>query len=225
MTDKTPRVWIITFAAIMLPVVAISQGHIESLRIGDTTGNVPITQMNGRNYVEVEALARLANGALSYSGNQMTLTLRAAGNTTAQAAPSTNRVANSGFSSDFLRAGIEAMSTMREWHSALASAIENGYPVTREGLAPYQGRATTNLRLAQVAATTEADHKLAQLAANAYQKMKELSDKYVANRSNMNYSAPDSLQNDPVDQSLIACGKELGAMAASGEITDDTACH
>lgn len=117
------------------------------------------------------------------------------------------------------------MSTLREWHSALASAIENGYPVTREGLASYQGRAATTLRLAQAATSTDADQKLAQLVANAYQKMKQLSDKYVADKGNMNYIDPNSLQNDPIDQNLVACGKTLGAMAAGGQFTDDSACH
>jgi hypothetical protein len=35
------------------------------------------------NYVEVEALARVANGALSFNGNQITLTLPVSGNAAA----------------------------------------------------------------------------------------------------------------------------------------------
>lgn len=117
------------------------------------------------------------------------------------------------------------MSTLREWHTALSSAIENAYPVTRESLAPYQNQAMTNLRLAQAAATTDSDQRLSQLIASAFQKMKQLNDKYVADRKNMNYVATDSLQNDPVNQSLVACGKTLGAMAAGGQFTDDPSCH
>jgi hypothetical protein len=117
------------------------------------------------------------------------------------------------------------MSTLREWHTALASAIENGYPVTQEGLTHYQGQAVTNLRLAQASASTKADEKGAQLLENTYQKMKQLTDKYVAMRENMNYVAPEALQNDTQNQSLIACGKALGAMAANGQFADDATCH
>ena len=38
-------------------------------------GNVPVIQMNGRSYVEVEAPARVSNGALSFAGNQILLAI------------------------------------------------------------------------------------------------------------------------------------------------------
>jgi hypothetical protein len=117
------------------------------------------------------------------------------------------------------------MSTIREWHSVLASALKNQYPVTQDGLAEYQAQAMTNLRLAQAAATTDADQNAAQLIANECQKMKQLSDKYVAKRADMNYVDPGALNNDALNQSIIACGKSLGAMAASGQFVDDGTCH
>jgi hypothetical protein len=83
----------------------------------------------------------------------------------------------------------------------------------------------TNLRLMQAAATTDADQNAAQLVANEYQKMKQLSDKYLAKRENMNYISPDALTNDSLNQSIMACGKSLGAMAASGQFVDDGTCH
>jgi len=217
---------LILVGVLVTPVIAESQERIQSLLVSGGEGSIPVTQMNGRNYVDVEALARAAKGSLSFNGNQVILTLGDARETIAEPAPSTsNRAADSRFSSAFLRAGIEAMSTLREWHSALASAIENGYPVTKEGLARYQGQATTNLRLAQAAATTDADRKGAQLIENVYQKMKQLSDKYVSMRANMNYIAPDALENDSSNQNLVACGKALSGMAASGQFSNETACQ
>jgi hypothetical protein len=41
----------------------------------------------------------------------------------------------------------------------------------------------------------------------------------------MNYVAPDALKHDPLDQSLVACGKAMSAMVASGQFTDESACH
>jgi hypothetical protein len=224
MTEKTRSVWMIAGLAIIVPLMAMSQGQIQTLIVSGHGGSVPVTQMNGRNYVEVEALARVVNGSLSFGANQIALTLPAAGgNAAAAAIPAAT--ASAGFSKEFLREGIEEMSMIREWHSALASAIDNQYPVTKEGLAQYEAQAMTNLRLLQTAATTDADHKAAQLITNGYQKMKQLSDKYVAKRADMNYIAPDALKNDPLDQSIIACGKALGAMAANGQFVDDVTCH
>jgi hypothetical protein len=211
------NVWKIVALSMILPVVAMSQGIIQKLSVSGFTGSIPVTQINGKNYVEVEGLAQLVSGSLSFRGNQVTLTL--SGN------PPTTPEAKVGFSRDFLRAGIEELSTIREWHSALASAIENQYPVTRELLGPYEGSATKNLRLAQVAATTDADQKAAQLIANEYQKMKQLSDSFLAQRAAATYIDADALTGDALNQSVIACGRSLGAMAASGQFVDDATCR
>ena len=87
--------------------------------------SVPVVQQNGRTYVDLEGLARATNASLSFSGNQMTLTLPGVSASTAPQA-ATAPPANQGFSRDFMRTAIEAAATMREWHSALASAIQNG---------------------------------------------------------------------------------------------------
>jgi hypothetical protein len=117
------------------------------------------------------------------------------------------------------------MSTIREWHGALSTVIENQYPFTQDWLSRYEGAALTNLRLAQAAATTDADQNASSLITNEYQKMKQLSDKYLTKRTNMNFIAVDALQNDTSNQSIIACGKSLAAMAGSGQFTDDGSCH
>ena len=61
---------------------------------------------------------------------------------------------NPGFSKEFLRAGIEEMSVIREWRSALASAVQNGQPVTVNWIASFRGPAATNLGLASMAVST-----------------------------------------------------------------------
>jgi len=211
----------------IVTVMAISQGQIQTLVVSGYPGSVPVTQMNGRNYVGIEALAHVVNGSLSFNGNQMTLKFSAAGVNPAAPPPAeaAGPATSTGFSRKFLQAGIEAMSSVREWHSALASAIQNQYPVTENGLAQYQAQAMTNLRLAQASATTDADQNAAQLLANEYQKMKQLSDKYVAKRTNMTYIPSGALESDALNQSIVACGKSLGAMAASGQFVDDGTCH
>jgi hypothetical protein len=229
MNEKTRSVWVVAAVAMFVVMVGLVQAAQQGtvLVLSGYTETVPVMQVNGKNYVNVEALARATNGSMSFNGNQIVLTLPAAGSgggaaASQQAAPAASQ--NVGFSKEFLTAAIEEMSTLREWHSALASAIANGFPVTGELVGPYQAQAVTNLRLMQVAVSTQSDQGAAQLISNAYQKMKQLSDKYVAKRANLEFVGPNALKNDPLDQSLIACGTSLRSMAGSGQFVDDGTC-
>jgi hypothetical protein len=198
----------------------------RTLVISGQPGNVPVIQVNGRSYIDLEALARAANGSLSFAGNQIVLTLPgtpASGTAAPVAAPVQG--SNPGFSKGFLKAGIEEAATLREWHTALASAIQNGNPVTSDMLAPYRAQATTNLRLASTAISTESDRNAYQLLSSEFQNMAKLSDRYVAARANLTYISPDALQNDGLNQRFVACGHALGAMAASGQFVDDGSCN
>jgi hypothetical protein len=117
------------------------------------------------------------------------------------------------------------MATVREWHTALAAAIQNGTPVAANWLAPYRNQAATNLRLASVAIQTTSDRRAFQLLTNEFQNMAKLADNYIAARNNMTYVSPDALQNDDLNQRIVACGHSLGSMAASGQFVDDGSCN
>ena len=200
-----------SLAALLLVVtgIALAQdaNQNRTLILNGQSANVPVIQVNGRSYVDLEALARAANGSLSFSGNMIALTLPgsqagsptnspANTNTTSAPAPATAPASNPGFSQAFLTAGIEQMSTLREWHAALAAAIQNGTPVTANWLAPYRNQAATNLRLASVAVQTNSDRRALQLSSNEFQNMANLANKYITARNNMTYVSPDALQND-----------------------------
>jgi hypothetical protein len=223
--------------ALLVPVVsgiALAQdaNQNRTLIVNGQSGTVPVIQVNGRSYVDLEALARAANGSLSFSGNQIALTLpgspantnASSANTPSAPAPAAAPAANPGFSPEFLTAGIEQMATVREWHTALATAIQNGTPVAANWLAPYRNQAATNLRLASVAARTNSDRRAFQLLTNEFQNMANLAAKYIAARDNLTYVSPDALQNDDLNQRIVACGHSLGAMAASGQFVDDGSC-
>ena len=209
----------ITLAAVV-PALSLPQKQINALILVGHAGNVPVMQIKGKNYVEVEALARLADGSVSYSGPQITLTL------SPDSGPEdAGSAKNGGFSKDFLRAAIESLSTIREWHSALASAIENQFPVVQSWLATHEARAITGLSLAQVAATTDDDHGAAQLLAGEVDRVRQLSGNYAGQRADLIYIAPDSLQNDELDKRAVACGRSLAALFVSGQFVDEAACH
>jgi hypothetical protein len=224
---------------LIAPAILLSQGAGQKLMLiinGQST-QVPLIKVNGQPYVGLEALAVAINGTLSSSGNMFALSLSGgstnstlSATTSASVAPASAgqtqaaAASNQGFSKQFLDAGIEEMSTLREWHAALDSAIQNGIPLSAGLLAPYRAQATTNLRLAEVAALTPSDHSAAQLLSKAFQNMTKLADKYVKMRADMTYISPDALQNDGLNQRLIACGRSLRSMAASGQFVDDGSC-
>jgi hypothetical protein len=220
MTKRQSIGCVLVALLLFIPAIALSQNAVQTgtLIVNGQSAGVPVIQMNGRSYVELEGLARAVNGSLSFHGSRTTLTLPGASATPPPAS-------HAGFSKAFLRAGIEQMATIREWHSALATAIQSGIPVTADWLGAYRAQATTNLNLASLAASTDSDHSGYQLLSTEFQNMGSLSDKYIAKRANLDFVAPDALQNDDLNQRIVACGHSLASIAASGQFVDDGSCH
>jgi len=219
------RAGLILVTLLAVPGLVLSQvgQPSQTLLISGQPGQAPIFQANGRSYVEIEALARLANGSLKFNGNQITLMLPAF--TAETTAPSASPATPPGFSKEFMKAGIEEMTVIREWRSALVSAVQNGYPLTDDVVGGFRGQALTNLRLTSVAASTDSDRNAYQLLSNVLDNVQKLSDKVLAARKNMNYISPDALKDDPVNQQILTCTRSLVSMAASGQFQDDGSCH
>ena len=212
----------LTLAVLLITPQPWAEQASGTLIVTGHTGQAPVTQLNGRPYVAIDALARLMNGSLGHRGNEITLTLPWAAS--AAGAPAT-QPANRAFSRDFLNAGIETMSDIREWRSALLVAVENGSRVTDVWMDEYRAQAAKNLRLASVAATTESDRNALQLLNKELGHMQQFSDKILAARKNLSYITPDTLKKDTLDQKILKCAHSLGEMAASGEFQDDGSCH
>jgi small-conductance mechanosensitive channel len=107
----------------------------------------------------------------------------------------------------------------------LVNAVQNGYPLSDDLVAGYRAEAAKNLRLASVAASTDSDRNTYQLISNELDKMQQLSNKLLAARKNLDYIPRDALQDDPLDQQILACARSLAAIAASGQFQDDGSCH
>jgi hypothetical protein len=218
--------WLRLVGLLIAPALGFSQADQQSgsLVVSGSSGQAPVTQINGRSYVAVDALARLMNGSLGYQGNQITLTLPTAESSAGTRLP-TNQPASPGFSKEFLNAGIETMSDIREWRSTLLNAVENGYPVNDAWMANYRAQAAKNLRLTSVAATTDSDRNALQLLSKEFDHMQELGNKILAGRKKLNHITADSVKKDPLDQKILNCARSLAAMAASGEFQDDGSCN
>ena len=209
-----------------MPKLARSQALQQSgtIMVSGKPSQAPLFQINGKSYVNVEVLAQLMNGSLSFKGSQIVLTLPAPDGSAMPASPA-SQPAISGFSKDFMKAGIEVGSTIREWRTALSSAVQNGYAVTDDFVAGYRDRTATNMRLASVAVTSDSDRSALQLLNNLSDNMQKLSNKILAARQNMTYMSPDKLRDDPLNQQILTCARSLASMAASGQFQDDGSCH
>jgi hypothetical protein len=227
---------LLAFLIIPLCGVTLAQLKQESktVVVNGQSGEAAVVNINGRTYVDLENLARIGNGSLGFSGNRITLTLpgsasgSSSGNAPA-ATPDADHPKPSGLSRNFVMAGIETISQMREWASTLAYAIQNNYGVTEAWASGYREQAASSLRLASNAASTDADRNAFQLLSNEFDGVTEWSNRLVAAKKSMDtakYSmSPDALRNEPLSQKLISCGHFLGSMLGSGEFKDDPSCH
>lgn len=222
-SNSSSRRWTVA-ALLTLPVLALTLAaqQTSSLVVNGQQGTAQVIQVQGRNYVEVEGLARITNGSINFNGNQIVLTLPGMGGDTS---PDSAPPPTTGFSKEFMNAGIEAMAQVREWHTALKTAIERGLPITADWLNPYGAQAQQAMRLTSVAINTDADKNIYPFLQNEFNRMKKLSDKYVQMTVSMTYIAPTSLQSDPLDQNIITCARSLASMASANQFIDDGSCQ
>jgi hypothetical protein len=222
MSRDGKRIWWAVAAASGLAVLAASllAQSSNSVVVAGQSGSARVIQVSGRNYVAVEDLARLVNGSISFNGNQIVLTLPGTASDGSAPAP-----APTGFSKDFITAGIEAMAQIREWHAALRNAIQRGVPLADDWLSAYRNQAQQAVRLAGVAASTPTDKNTVPFLNNEFNTMRALTDKYLQMTTSMTYIDPNSLDNDPLDQKLRACGHSLASMATANQFVDDGSCQ
>jgi hypothetical protein len=227
MREKSRRGWLILLVLLSVPRLALSQAVEQSrtLIVNGQSGQVKVMKVDGRSYVDLESLARIANGTLGFRGNQITLTLPSSAAGRASAAAPSSPPANSGFSKEFLRASIEEMAVVREWRSALVNCIENNYPVQEGWVERYRGQASASLGIASVAASTDSDRSAAQLLRNEFDNMKALSAKLLAARQAAEFVSPENLKDDPLNQNVLTCARSLASMAVGGQFVDDASCH
>lgn len=201
----------------------------KTLVVNGQAGHIGVVEIQGRQYVDLEMLARIGNGSLNFTENRIVLTLPTSGSEAIAPEPAQHEPSTAGFSREFMKAGITAMAQMREWASPLAYAIQNGYPVTEEWVAGYREQAASSLRLASAAASTDDDRNAMQLLSNEFDAVTEWSNKLVQARKSMDTAkyaiSSGALRNDPLSQKIINCAHFLAPMLGSGRFQDDPSCH
>jgi len=209
--------WLVAASFVASPLLGLPQAthHKRTLIVNGQSGEAPVIEAGGHSYVDLEALARTANGSVAFQGDRIVLTIPAS-----STAPS----ADSAFSKEFMRAAIEELSVVREWRNALKNAVERSYPISDDWLSLYRGQAVDGLRHASVEAATDADHSALQLLTNEFNNMKALADTYLEKSKAMQYTPPDALKDDPMHQRILTCARSLASMISNGQFVDDGSC-
>lgn len=224
MNDRLIRSLAKALVLLALPIAVPAQTpqQAATLAIAGQPDQVPLVQINGKSYVDVESLARIVHGSIQFKGNQTILVLPAS---TSTAAPSAQAKKPPQLSEGFLSAEIEELAVIREWRAAIVYAVQANSPVTESWVGGLRRSAENRLTLATAAATTEPDNNAAALLHNEFTNMQQMSDQFLALHAKSSYTSPNSFDNNPLDQKILSCAQALASMAATKQFQDEPSCH
>ena len=217
---------------LVLVLVSFTYAQLETrtLTINGHSAKVTIYRVQGKSFIDLETLVRTANGTVSLKGDEIILTLPAAGAASAQtSAPQSGPPQSEGMTKGFMSAAVQGLALIKNWQTTMADAIQRGVPGDGSRLVVLHDRAAEGLRLAQVQAHNPSDENALQLLTNHFNQVDSWKRRLVDARRSMstaNYSAsPDALQNDPEYQKIASCSQFLATMLPSGEYQDNASCR
>lgn len=226
MPRKAIATAVLLVTILLLPLLMLVAQQTTPLLIEGPQGQAKVIQVQGKSYVEIDELARITGATLRFAGNKIILTLPIDGDTssqTEQSVPATRPTA--GLSRPFLSAGIETIREILEWHAALKTGIERGYPLSDVWFGNFRRQIQASLTQAEAAASTDVDQKALPLLNSEFHTMSALTDKYLKITISRDYLAPDSLNSDPLDQKLLTCWQSLASIASSNQFVEDGSCQ
>jgi hypothetical protein len=224
--------WPVMVCAMLVSAVlapAQTQVQREMLSVQGYPGHATVIRNHGRVFVDVQDLARITKGSLSFEEDRITLTLAPSD----ASEPARDSATKSRFSPAFMRAAIEAIASIREWGGMLQVVVQNGYPVGKamagNTIRAYQGRAADSVALASAAASTDDDHRGLELLRNEFNNLQAWAESFVDARNSLSAAdlstSENPLKDDQDAQKIIRCGQFLGQMFGGGAFQDDAACH
>ena len=192
----------------------------STFTIAGHEGEAQLIKVNGKSYVEIEALARLTQGTLSFKANQTILTLPPADSVGQAAVPHPK----AGLSTAFIQASIEELSVIREWRVAIVNAVQTNTPLGEEWISSHHRLADKNLALASAAASTDDDHNAFPLLTSEFNNMQKLSDLYLTMRKQASFISPDHFDS-ALAQQVLSCEQGFQSMTENHVFQDQAACH
>ena len=228
MPDKASS-WKFVLSLVLLSANAVAQSEHKvqtTLSINGRTGEATTYQADGKTYVDLESLVRIAHGSMSFQGHQIVLHLPLESDSHASSA---HESSNTRLSQNFMRSSAQTLTVLKDWTNSLAYGIQNGVPGDGSRMVVFHDRAADALRLAQIDATSNADQDALQLLTNHFNSINAWSDKLIAERKRMDtakYSiTPNALKNDESYQKISSCTKFLSTMLPSGVFHDNYSCR
>jgi hypothetical protein len=221
------RLWM--FAAMCLTsalATGQSELHTRTLVVNGQSGKAVVYRIDHEWFVDLETLARIANGSVVFHGDQIVLTVPQSGQTTAE-----NHVvsATEGMSKDFMTAAIQDLSVIKTWYTTMAQAIQRGVPGDGSQMVVFHDRAAEGLRLASVHVSSRSDKDALLLLTNHFNQVDRWKTKLVDARRTMstaNYSiTPESLKKDPDYQSIESCDHSLATIFSTGQYEHSDSCR
>lgn len=199
------RVVLLGFVLSLSGVLFAQRMPDKKLLVNGKATGATVLQVDGRSYVDVETLAQITNGSITFEPNQIVLTI-----------PN----ADSG-------AAIAALAEMKEWKGVLGTMVTFGLAVSGTWAQTYHDRVEASLARATVAASTNSDHNALQLLSNQFANLVKWASDVVSERQALNGARtmdPNALQNDPVLAKFSNCGKFLSTMLVSGNFVGNSSC-
>ncbi|HWY71874.1 MAG TPA: hypothetical protein VNX88_24620 [Terriglobales bacterium] len=211
--------------ALLPVVVAQSELQTRTLVINGQSGKAVIYRINNQSFIDLESLARIGNGSVSFHGDQIILTLPSS----AAAAVPDSTLPHEGMTRPFMSSAVQDLALIKDWHTKLAYAIQRGIPGDGSRIVVLHDRAAEGLRLASVDASSHSDRQALQLLTNNFNQVDQWKRKLVDARKSMssaNYSlTPDALEKDSEYQKIVSCNQFLGTMLTGGQYQDNASCH
>ena len=213
--------FVLLFAGLLL-----AQTSSRSLIVnGKPEGTVAL--MGGRSYIDVETVARITGGSVTFESNRVVLNIpnAEASHTENSAAPPPPPA---GLSRSFSSLAIAELAEMREWRGAVGTILTYNVPVVGSWPQDYRDRSDANLRQVALAASTPDDHSALQLLENEFANLTAWANNVVSTRQSLNATntvRPDTMQNDQALAKITECGRFLSAMLVRGTFSDDPSCH
>jgi hypothetical protein len=223
--------WFGIFGLILLSTGhALAQGTLPEpskvLVVNGKTVGTEVKKINGRSYVDLEALAQITNGVVTVEPNRIVLTIPTSPST--DPADSAPPPPVSRLSKDFAGSAVGLLADMREWRGAIGTMITFGLAVSDSWSQQYHDRVEAGIAQAAVVATTESDQDALPLLKNEFDQLTAWANETLTARKALNGAKtidPNALSNDPSLARITDCGRFLNGMIVSGTFSDNAVCH
>jgi hypothetical protein len=228
-THCASRITVMFGLALSLAAIVSAQGTTntpnKTLVVNGKAVPAGVRQIDGRSYIDVEALAQATNGVVTVEPNRVVLTMPVAESTAAPGTPTSN---SQELSRTFAVGAIGEVSEMREWRGAIGAMVTYGLAISGTWAQDYRNRVQTGLTQLASAVSTDGDRNALQLLTSEFDNLAEWSNEIFTARQNLNGAKtidPNALSNDPQLAKITDCSHSLEGMLISGTFSDDGTCH